>query len=211
MSIKVQSIISQNITIVFDSVDLQSISGSELKTLMGRETRAMIMDTPEMIIVVYPPAPTIVQIGDRRVRINLPQIATELGTVHLWDLATRVSSIIPAESTPIAYGFNYNIGVSVESVDAHDLLIHQFVCDSEKLNQKLGGSLISIMPRFRFKRGDNRYDLLLESVDAANLKIHLNVHFELSEGILPEAGALHQAYEAEYNRLVTMLPPLFES
>lgn len=211
VSIEIQSILNQNITIVFDSLDLHDFSSSELKTLMGKETRATVMDTPEMIVAIYPPAPTIIQVGDRRVRINMPQNTTELGQVPLWDLAIASASFVPPESNPIAYGFNYDIGATVDEVDVNDLLIQRFVRSPETLNRKLEGTLTSIVPRFRFVRGEVRYDLVLEPVNAERLKIHLNVHFELSGGDLPTGEGLHQAYETEYSRFVEMLPELLNA
>lgn len=211
MSIEVQTILNQNITVVFDSLDLHDINSSVLKSLMGREIRATVMDTPEMVVAVYPPAPTIIQIGDRRIRVNLPQDTRELGQVPLWDLARASAALVPSESAPVAYGFNYDVGVVINHVDANELLIQQFIHSPEELNQKLGGSLISTIPRFRFQRDEIRYDLVLEPTDKDHLKIHLNVHYELSGQSLPDSDILRRAYRKEYERLVEMLPVLISS
>jgi hypothetical protein len=209
--VEVQIIFKQNITIVFDSLDLHDINSGRLKTLMGRDTRATVMDTPEMIVAVYPPAPTIIQIGNRRIRINLPNDTKELGHVPIWNLAIESAALVSDESTPIAYGFNFDIGAGVDGVDANDLMIQQFVRSPEELNQKLDGVLYSMIPRFRFRREEKNYDVVLEAVDAEHIKAHLNAHFELFGNSLPTSNVLRQAYGEEYEHLTEMLPRLFEA
>jgi len=92
MEIQIQTVLSQNITLVYDSLDLQAIDSGELKGLMGVQTKPMLMDTPEMIVAVYPPEPTVIQIGDRRIRITFQQHNEDIGRVALWEIAASVIS-----------------------------------------------------------------------------------------------------------------------
>jgi hypothetical protein len=186
VDIQVQTVLSQNITLVYNSLDLQTIDSSSLKELMGVQTKSMLMDTPEMIVEVYPPEPTFIQMGDRRIRITLPQLAKDIGGVPLWEVVVKCARLVPAsKSTLIAYGFNYDVKVALAGRNAQQVTIDLFAANPQMLDQVLDGHLLSFAPRLKFQRGHTHYDLMIEPTDEQHVKVHMNSHFGFSGIALP--------------------------
>lgn len=211
MEIEIQTILTQNITLVYDSLDPQGIDSGELKGLMGIQTKPMVMDTPEMIVAVYPPEPTVIQIGDRRIRITLPQHSEDIGKVPLWEIAVKCNQLVPeSKSALLAYGFNYDVVVALAGGNAQEVTIDLFVSNREAIEDALEGGLLSFIPRCQFQRGETRYDLVLEPLDAQRMKVHLNAHFEVKGMALPPGDQLQASFYQEFEYLVSMLPKLLE-
>lgn len=211
MEIKIQTVLSQNITLVYDSLDLQAIGSSELKGLMGVQAKPMVMDTPEMIVAVYPPEPTVIQIGDRRIRITVQKHSEDIGGIPLWAIAFKCNQLVPKpESTLVAYGFNYDVGLALADGNAHEVTIDLFVSNPQVIEDALEGHLLSFIPRLRFQRGQTRYDLVLEPIDEERMKVHMNAHFEFGGITLPPQDQIRAFFYEEYGYLVSMLPRLFE-
>lgn len=198
MTIEIEALLNQNITIVCDSLDLASVDSSKLKTLRGAASQAAIMDVPEMIVAVFPPEPLLVQIGDNRVRITL-QGPHKLGSVPLWDYVFKCMKLVGLPRTRvIAYGFNYDAIAKVRTVPASDLLKQRVIGDAAVIEEKLGGQLQSISPRLRFVRTGVSYDLILEQLDDERIKSHLNAHFDVAKQGLPLPEKLKKEYLEQY-------------
>ena len=212
VEVKIQTVLSQNMTLVYDLLDLQAIDSSKLKGFMGVQTKPMVMDTPEMIVAVYPPEPTIIQIGDRRIRITLQQHSENVGSVPLWEITVKCNQLVPeSKSTLVAYGFNYDAGLTLAGErNAHEVSIELFVPNPQMIEDAIEGHLLSFIPRLRFQRGQTRYDLVLEPIDEQHMKVHMNAHFELGGIALPPQSQLQASFYEEYEYLVSMLPRLFE-
>jgi hypothetical protein len=210
VDIDVSVVLGQNITLVYDSLDLQAIDSGELKKLTGVETKSMLMDTPEMIVAVYPPEPTVIEIGDNRFRITLPQNSEDIGRVPLWEIAVKCSRLVSeSKSKLVSYGFNYDIGVESER-NAHKVTKELFVSNPKMIESALGGYILSFVPRFIFQRDRTRYDLVLEPVDEQRIKVHMNAHFEFEGIALPSQDQLRVSFYEEYQYLASILPRLFE-
>ncbi len=210
MDIKIQAVLGQNVTLLYDSLDLHAIDSGDLKELRGAQSRPTVMDTPDMIVAMYPPEPIFVQIGDRRIRITAPQRAEGVGDIPLWEIAIKCDQLAPkAKSTLIAYGFNYDIGIELVDGNAHKVTMDVFLSNLEMLNGALEGRLSSFVPRLMFERGQTRYDLVLEPVAERRIKAHLNSHFEFQGIVLPSQDQLKTSLYEEYKYLVSMLPRLF--
>ena len=205
MDIDIQRVLSQNITLVYDALDLQTIDSSKLKGLI--DAKAMVMDTPEMIVAVYPPHPIIIQIGDRRTRITLQRQSEDIGAVPLWEIAIKCHQLVP-RSQLVAYGFNYDVGVVVADGNAQAITMDLFVSNRQMIENVLEGHLVSFVPRLKFRRGETFYDLILEPLDEQRIKAHLNAHFQ--DNTLPPQDQLEASFRQEFGYLVLMLPRLFE-
>ena len=57
MPIQFSCVLSQNITLVYDSLDLRAIGTSKLKEFIA-DARPMVMDTPEMLSLIHISEPT---------------------------------------------------------------------------------------------------------------------------------------------------------
>ena len=211
MAIEIQTVLSRNMTLVYDSLDLQAIDSGQLRGLVDDETKPMLMDTPDMIVAVYPPQPTVIQIGDRRVRITLPQPSEDVSTVPLWEIAIKCNQLIPrSKSSLVAYGFNYDVLAALSGANAHQVTTDLFVANPEKIEEALDAQLLFLVPRLKFQRGHTRYDLILEPPDQNHVKVHLNAHFEAAGGPLPSVEQLQESFHEEFRYLVSLLPRLLE-
>ena len=209
MSLEIESVLSQNITLVYDSLDLQTVDRNSLRDLVG--TQPMMIDTPEMIVVSYPTNSVFIQIGDRRIRVTLQQPAGEIGSAPIWDYAVESGTLVPAtKSKLVAYGFNYDVAARLPGIDARVALTEIFVADLPRLEEVLGGELASIMPRLVFQREQARCDLVLEPTDGNHIKVHLNTHFEWADIALPSAQELRESFLREYERWKSTLRRLLE-
>ena len=208
MSVEIQSILSQNITIVYESLNLKSIDTHKLKSLLDEKITPTVMDTPEMIVAVYPSDPIFVQIGEDRVRITLPRKVEDIGTVPLWEIASKCDQLVSQmKSLPIAFGFNYDVTLASKVDNATEMLKDLFIPDVEDVDKKIDGHVLAITPRLIFKRDDTRYDLILESVDD-HIKAHLNAHFVHKDKPLPTKDELELAFRREYGFFVMVLSRL---
>ncbi len=209
MNIEVHTTLNQNITIVYDTLVPQTIDSSELKKLMGTQTKPVVMDTPEMVVAVYPPEPTVIQIGDNRIRITLAP-NKDIGSVPLWEVASRCHQLVPkSKSKLVAYGFNYDVIAMLASGNAYQTTTDLFISDSTMFENVLEGRLLSFIPRIRFERLQALYDLVLEPIDEQHIKAHLNVHFSSVEIVLPPNDQLQNAFYEQYENLCSILYSLF--
>ncbi len=206
MDIDIPIVLKQNITLVYDSLDLQTIDSSKLKGIMGGN--AMVMDTPDMIVALYPPTPMIIQMGDRRTRITLQKESKDIGSVPLWEVALKCHQLVPPRAQLVAYGFNYDVGATVADGDVQTITMDLFISNRQMLEKILDGHLLSFMPRLKFKRGETLYDLILEPLDEQRITVHLNAHFE--DNTLPLQDQLEASFRQEFEYLVSMLPSLLE-
>lgn len=209
MNIEVQAVLSQNITLVYDSLNLRLIDSGDLKQLLGDQISPTIMDTPETIVAVYPPEPVIVQIGDRRIRVHFPQQVEDIGGIPLWEIAVKCDKLVPkSDSTLVAYGFNYDVSIAITDEDAHAFIMDLFISSRTIVESALDGKLSSFVPRLRYHRDQTDYDLVLEPEGAQHIKVHMNSHFQFDGIVLPSQNDLRAYYDKEYEYLVSMLPRL---
>ena len=151
--VNISTVLSQNITLLYDSLDLEAIDSDGLKRLMGSQAKPMVMDTPGVIVAVYPAESLVIQVGDRRTRITLQQHSDDIGSVPLWKIALKCDQLVT--KTPVtlnAYGFNYDVGVELSGKDANQAILDLFIPDPGMVEGALGGYLLSFVPRLRFQR-----------------------------------------------------------
>ena len=78
MAIDVEKVVGQNIVLVYDRLDGQALNRNELRQLVEGETTPTVIDAPEMIVVVKPPLPIVVQIEEASKTWYLDDMAISL-------------------------------------------------------------------------------------------------------------------------------------
>lgn len=201
MELHISTILEQNITIVYDSLDPNSIDNREVKKLLG--DTPMVAEMPDMTFVINPKGPTLIQMGDRRVRISHQGKSNDL--VPLWEIATGVNELIE-DSTLISYGFNYKIGITLDEGDAYQSSIDLFLNNPNQIQDIVGGELNSFVPRFKFQRNQVAYDLILEPIEEQRIIGHLNAHRQYKGIALPPSEGLRLEFSEEYNLFISYIP-----
>ena len=149
-----KTILIQNITVVYKSLDVKTINTGKLKTLF--KAPPTLVDSPELILAVYPKWPLIVQFADDRVRITLQREISEFANVgvfegvQLWKIALECHKLAK-KSEIIAYGFNFDLGVT-HTQEITTLIQRDFLSDSSKIKEVLGADSLSILPRLKYKK-----------------------------------------------------------
>lgn len=208
MTAVIEAVFGRNVTMVYDALDLQTIDRNKLRGIIP-DTTPTIMDMPELIVAVYPPSPWLIQIGDRRIRINVAADINDLGDFPLWEYAIKSNELIPSDKASIiAYGYNFDFGVRFQDVTPQSLLISKFVPNRPALEDALQGTLVSYLPRIVFKTGDLQYDIIFEPMNDVQMKAHGNAHFQYSGIQLPSIEDLKSSYITQYAYLRTVVEKL---
>ncbi len=204
MKINSSAIISQNITIVYQAIDLASIDTRQLRSLV-KDIKPAIIDMPDMLVAAYPPLPLIIQFGDSRIRVTWQQETTELAAL-IWETALSCHRLV-TQHPVIAYGFNYGVGVTVDDASGSIGVLSVFDFDRTALESALDGQL-EFLPRLQFQREGIHYDFIIERLDSQRMKILLNAHFAGSE--LPPVNALEASFRSQYDYGLSLLHRILE-
>ncbi|MBA4385465.1 MAG: hypothetical protein C0410_12075 [Anaerolinea sp.] len=194
MSIEIEAVFGRNITLVFDALDINSIDRNRLREIVPGKTPTL-MDMPEMMVAVYPPEPFIIQIGDRRIRLNLSAEIPVLGDFPLWQYAEQCNDLVnPDRAKLIAFGYNFDFGIQVSDRTINDLMISKFVQNRHELEEIVNGELVNFLPRITYKNEKVQYDIVFEPFELNRIKVHGNSHFQ-EEGLrLPKGDLLRESY-----------------
>ncbi|MBU4224945.1 MAG: hypothetical protein KKC71_03905 [Chloroflexi bacterium] len=208
MAAVIEAVFGRNITLVYNALDLQTIDRNKLRGIIP-DIAPTVMDTPEMVVAVYPPSPWLIQIGDRRIRINVAAEIEGLGDFPLWEYAIKCNELIPADKASIfAYGYNFDFGVRFQDSAPQNVLISKFVLNRPALEDTLQGTLVSYLPRMVFRTGDLQYDIVFEPMNDVQMKIHGNAHFQYAGIQLPSLEGLKSSYIAQYEHLRNVIMKL---
>jgi hypothetical protein len=208
VAVVIEAVFGRNITLVYDALDLQLIDRNKLRGVIP-EITPTIMDMPEMVVAVYPPSPWLIQIGDRRIRINIAAELKDLGDFPLWEYAEKCNELVPSDKASIiAYGYNFDFGVRFQDITLQNALISKFVLNRPALEDVLQGTLVSYLPRIIFKNGDSQYDIIFEPMNDAQMKVHGNAHFQYAGIQLPSLEGLKSSYIAQYEYLRNIIEKL---
>ena len=201
MTAAIEAVFGRNITLVYDTLDLHTIDRNKLREIIP-DFPPTVMDMPEMVVAVFPPSPWLIQIGDRRIRINIAAESEGLGDFPLWEYAIKSNELVPTDKASlIAYGYNFDFGVRFEDVTPQTALISKFTSNRSALEDTLQGTLISYLPRIVFKTGDLQYDIIFEPLNDVRMKVHGNAHLQHSGIQLPTLEDLKSSYIAQYEHL----------
>lgn len=193
-----------NITVVYDNLDLDSISRDRLRSMLPDVQPPIMADLPVVggaIALTYEPLQTQCLIDQRRIRIsNVGQAAIErrpLSTVA--QLAETTREIVEGANV-IAYGFNYEVLVYLEDQDDIGRFLRvRFLNDPEDLDSRFGGRIDSIDLRLHCVLDEKEYNFRFRpsGSDTSQLQISCNVHFR--RDTLPTAGDLQEHMVSEYD------------
>lgn len=211
MAIRLQAVIRQNITLVYDALDLHTIDRNKLKNFSNRQHTPTVMDAPDLLVAVLPPDPLVMEIGDRRIRITLPRPSEKILPDVLGECATEANRLVTGSKSKLrAFGLNIDLDVVLSDRNARELLLKLFISDRHLMEDRLGGTFISFVPRMRVQRGDTLWDLVLdpEPQNEQHVKVHLNAHVECHEQDLPPQSELAMFVQKEFDSLVDILPRL---
>ena len=210
MGAVIEVVFGRNITIVYESLDLQSVDRNKLREIIPGVTPT-VMDMPEVLVAVYPPHPWLIQVGDRRMRVNLAIEVDGLGDFPLWEYALKAQQIIPAGKAPLlAYGYNFDFGVRFDGLTPPEILISKFVPNRQALEEEIQGTLVSYLPRLIFSNGTVQYDIVFEPMNNTRMNIHGNAHIQYPGIQLPSSEELKKSYVAEFERLQSTISRLFQ-
>jgi len=215
MSIDTSKINLRDITLLYDTIDLQLIDVRKLKNLF--DIQPVVMDTPELLVIIFPPIQLVIQLGDRRLRVTHQQPSTQIDALPLWQIVDTCRKLLTGSRLE-AYGFNYNIVAAMKADQFSTVVQKWFFPDPQPLTNLVKGELLAFTPRLKFKRGKGEYDLILEHAKAESdlileqssfdlLKAHLNIHF--AEKRLPAQVGLKTAFLKEYEDFQALLHNLF--
>jgi len=235
LSIRIENVVSENLTLVYEALDLQAIDSNRLRNLASAQARSIVL-TPEQIIAAYPPEPTLVQIDERRVRIATAQTGElpgglgellqmqgggqaqagkkatrkDVGAAPLWKTALACNELVSG-ATLVAYGFNYNVEASVKTGSALEAIAGLVSVNQDRVAGAFDGELVSFAatPKLAFRRGQALYDLVLMPAEEQRVRATFNVHFEYDGIALPEEKDLEKSYKGEFKTLTTLLSKLF--
>jgi hypothetical protein len=212
MSLEIETVLGQNIVLVYESLELKAVDRNALRELVDVDTEPMVMDTPEVVVAIFPPQSTVIQIDNRRITVTLQRHAKSVGEIPLWEIAVRGHQSIQSTPLPklVAYGFNYDVVAAVEG-NSQEIVTDLFLANVGQVEEAIGGQLVAFIPRFKLTKDTVSYDLVLEPLQEQKLKVHLNAHFEFADIALPDADNLGKSFCQEFGFFSSFLLKLFSS
>lgn len=195
-----------NITLLYDALPLADIDRNGFRAIL-RTDQIVVMDTPEMLVMIAPALQVVIQLGDRRIRIN-DQKSQSADKSEIAALAVRANQLITSPRLT-AYGFNFDTVLAWGGTEPTSVFLkRRFLSDVDKLSGLVQGEIQSIAPRIIFTREQVRYDIILEPSDDKRINAHINAHFA---GVgLPDEAGLQSAFIAEFNGFIKVLHRLLE-
>lgn len=209
MNIREWTLAEVNITVVYDNLDLDSISRDRLRSMLPDVQPPIMADLPVVggaIVLNYEPLQTQCLIDQRRIRIsNVGRAEIErrpLSTIA--QLAETTREIVEGASI-VAYGFNYEILAYLEDEDDIERFLRvRFLNDPEDLDNRFGSQIDSIDLRLHcvLHEKECNFRFRPSGSDTSQLQISCNVHFR--RDTLPVAGDLQKQIVSEYDDIRTI-------
>lgn len=206
MDVESNVAIGTNITVVFETLDLEQVSRDELRSSLAELGRPVLTEIPDqMIALVYPEANVACVIGNRRIRVDFRKEG-ELGEDKVSHIASQARLVLAGLSM-VAYGFNFDSVVTVVGpTSAEEHLKSVLVANSIELEAKLRGRLGATTIELGYLRDGKECTLRLQPISGRQIRAHLNVHFATSE--LPVPQELAQMVISEFDDLERILHEL---
>lgn len=180
-----------NITIVYQSLSINDVNRQLVKELLGDKDKIITTEfPPDLLVFINPINTTVIQFGDRRVRItNQSGIYTDLSQyaveIHLSNPKLEM----------VAFGLNYDFEIGLQEQESVPAIANIFGKSLANYLEKLESTeLVTFLPRVLYLIDGARHDLILEPPMPNVVGAHLNVHFETNQ--LPgrdELAALQQS------------------
>lgn len=206
MVINTATTLMRDITLLYERIDRTNLDTRKLRNLF--DMQPVSMDTPDILVIVYPPLQLIIQIAEQHIRITHQQQSDRVDSLALWDVA-EICQKLAGSKYLLAYGFNYEILSNIDSATLAAVTDRWFFANRNAVSNLLEGDIIAFTPRLKFKHNGVTYDLILEEIAPGLLKSNLNAHFDSKR--LPPKAQLKSSFLAEYEKFRNVLHRLFDS
>jgi len=196
-----KQIINQNITIVFDNLDIQSIKIDQLKSIGGKDVAITML--PDLLIMIIPATGLIIQLGDRRLRVT-SQIPSS-GIINIWSITKSIKDLLPVNIS--AYGFNFDLLLDLN--ENHPTMDYRFLFSNDlpALEGIIESKIDRFNPRFAFMHNGALIDLILDPINPISSKMHGNIHYENNN--FPNEDELNQSFTNQLNYILDLSNKLF--
>ncbi|MBL7199485.1 MAG: hypothetical protein ISS56_05005 [Anaerolineae bacterium] len=185
-----------NIALLYDAFSLDDVDRTAIREILGREGITPL-ETPDVMLMVSTGSNIVVQAGNRRILVIDQSENPTIEGSPIPSVAARVHTTVPGSL--VAFGFNYDLGISQAQPPANELLINRFLPNREEMEALLDGDVQSVAPTIRFTRGDVRYMLGIRGADDTHLHVHFNAEF--AQTPLPGAEELARSFASEFDVL----------
>src|SRR3990172_7756270 len=98
MHFTLDAYLGSNMTVVFDSLDLNTVSRDKIRASIGQ---VALMDTPDLL-VIFAPLGIVIQFAERRI-VTADQTQSAPGKVDLWSPTDAAVASVSGSSI-VAYG-----------------------------------------------------------------------------------------------------------
>jgi hypothetical protein len=159
---------------------------------------------PDLLVAIKPEDGSVVQFGDRRLRVTAPSPAG--APVDIWSLTHRCLQLVRRRSV-IAYGYNIDVGVLFDEATQEKDLRFLFKSDLEKIENMVGMTITGFIPRMIFQNGPIRMDVNMEALSGGRVKAHAN--FNIVSDTVPDEEKLGQEFLEQCNVLNNFVAKLF--
>lgn len=194
-----------SVVIAYDAIDHRQVSRDRLKDMIP-EGDAQFIDTPGgPLIVVFEAVPgTNCIINARRIHVNQGG-PVEPGDGKLAQMATVANEAVQGGGM-VAYGLNFAVKASVESIDnVGHFLRDKFLKSLEELEVTIGGSLAWLSPKFKYVVEGVEFQLGIDPVEGEPtlVRAHLNVHHAVQS--LPTQDELSKELNEQFQYMSDLL------
>jgi len=161
--------ILKNIVLVYKELSVEDTKRDDFKAILKSKKVASIEEPDRLLLFAPPPINVVFQIGDRRI-ITIDQNNKPADKSPICEMAIKANKL-DGHSDLIAFGFNYHVKIKwIGKKPVREYLNSRFIKDKQKLASVINGEIISAIPRIRFKRGTNQYDLNFDILDESKLR-----------------------------------------
>src|SRR5512145_2731952 len=139
---QIQSILSQNITLVYAALDLEAIDSNAIRHLVGAPAEQMLFASDRIHVAYPPPGTLLVQIAENRFVVIQKDPANDIVASPFFEITWKCNLLIPGAG-PKAYGFNYDVDLALAGGNAQTALNQLVAPDARQIEQVLAGWLRS--------------------------------------------------------------------
>lgn len=167
-----------NITIVYQSLNINDIDRQLVKELLGGSDKVITTEfPPDLLVFVNPVNATVIQFGDRRVRIT----SQSSEYTDLSKYAVEIHHGSPKLQL-VAFGFNFDFEIALQEQDSIPVIANIFGQSLANYLAKLEAKkLVAFLPRILYLVDGVQHDLILEPPMTSVIGAHLNVHFNIDQ------------------------------
>jgi hypothetical protein len=189
---KIESVFGRNITLVYKSIDQNSIDIKKAKSIFEKDQPAVIQIPDSSIIFSYPDKPILIEIENRRIVVAFNFEEEEIGNYPICDYSEFFNDLVMDNGSKLtAFGINLDFGVLL-GAGASKKLIEIFTDENKPFWKNSKYKLSAYYPKFTLQVDDLPFTFNFTNHDQTRIKIHSNVHY--ASEILFETEKLKNEY-----------------